>query len=72
MLAVSETYQFRIEGELSADLVASFDPIWTGFEYGCTVFSCVIRDRPAMFGLIARCEMLGLHLVAVQRMAWPQ
>lgn len=66
---MTEVYQFRVEGVLSRQLIDTFSPVETVFEHSETVFTCTVTDRAQMFGLVARCEMLGLSLVGLTRIA---
>ncbi len=71
VIPITEIYRFRIEGELSAELLDSFHPVWVDRDHGDTVFGCAVVDSSQMFGILSRCEILGLrvtefHLVSYQ------
>ncbi|MGW0037433.1 hypothetical protein [Gordonia sp. NPDC003376] len=62
MSPITEVYQFRIEGELSAELLDTFQPVWVDQDAGDTLFCCAVDDTSQMFGILARCETLGLRV----------
>lgn len=61
------TYEIRIAGVLSAELLDTFTPIRAGVADGETCFACDVRDDAELFGLIGRIEGLGLTLVGLRR-----
>ena len=63
-----DTYEFRISGQLSHDLLASFEPQMSSCEADETVFVRLIEDSGELFGVIARCELLGLRLVGLRQL----
>lgn len=64
-------YRFRLNGQLSADLLASFQPLRSEVEGGRTTFTRGVHDGAELFGIIARCEVLGLELIGLERMGAP-
>lgn len=66
---VNDTYEFRIAGRLSHDLLRTFGPSRTELERDATVFVRSIHDEGELFGVIARCETLHLKLVGLRQLA---
>lgn len=64
---MSDVYRFQIEGPLSPELVATFHPLSVSFDSNATQFACLIEDKPHLFGIVARCETLGLNLISMSR-----
>lgn len=64
---MTDVYEFRIDGELSPELLATFDPVTSRVHRGETVFTCRVDDDPQLFGVVARCEMLGLRLIGLAK-----
>jgi hypothetical protein len=64
---LSYVYEIRIAGWLSADLLQTFTPDRAYADAGDTVFVRTVADDGEFFGLIARCETLGLRLVSVRQ-----
>lgn len=58
-----ERYIFEIDGELSGELLATFSPSDSAHRKGHTLFTCAVGDQAQVYGLISRCEMLGLRLI---------
>lgn len=65
---MSDIYRFRIEGVVSPELIATFHPLSTVVDSNGTEFACLINDSPQLFGIVARCETLGLNLISMMRM----
>ncbi|HZB43385.1 MAG TPA: hypothetical protein VE487_20615 [Ilumatobacter sp.] len=59
------SYRIRVRGPLPETLVASLEGSIVGAD-ATTTLVCPIADTSALYGLIARLEALGLHLVSVQ------
>jgi hypothetical protein len=61
------SYRVQIRGPLPETLVASLERsiVIVGAD-ATTTLICPIADTSALYGLIARLEALGLHLVSVQ------
>lgn len=68
---MTDAYEFRIAGQLSADLLASFEPQEWRDEGGDTVFIRRVEDSSELFGVISRCELLGLRLVGLRQLGDP-
>lgn len=66
-----DTYEFRIAGRLSADLLASFEPRESLDDPDDTVFIRLVEDSSELFGVISRCELLGLRLVGLRQLNGP-
>lgn len=64
---MTDTYEFRIAGQLSEDLLASFEPQESHDEQDDTVFLRLVEDSSELFGVISRCELLGLRLVGLRQ-----
>ena len=62
--SMPEVYQFRVSGRLSDELVTTFGAARVPTSDDDTVFVRAVRDRGELFGVIARCETLGLELTA--------
>jgi hypothetical protein len=65
---LTETYEFRIAGRLSADLLRTFEPTEVDRDHGETVFIRTVLDAGELFGVISRCEALGLQLVGLRKL----
>lgn len=61
-------YEIRVQGTLDAQWAAWFEG-WTMCTTDCeeTVLTGLVRDQPALFGLLARIRDLGLPLLLVRR-----
>ncbi|MFW0793559.1 hypothetical protein AAFP30_07090 [Gordonia sp. CPCC 205515] len=66
-MRMTDLYEFRIDGELSPELLATFHPVTSEVHRGETVFTCSVEDDPQMFGVVARCETLGLSLIGLAK-----
>ncbi|HEU5484039.1 MAG TPA: hypothetical protein VFU98_03960 [Microlunatus sp.] len=64
---MSDAYEIRILGEISDDLLQTFMPDRSYQDADDTVFIRTVADDGELFGLIARCETLGLRLVSLRR-----
>ena len=69
MAALPVRYEIRVEGALGEQWSGWFDGLQVTSEGTCTVISGVIRDQPALHGLLNRVRDLGLCLILVQRTA---
>ena len=63
---MSFVYEFRIAGHVSDDLLLTFSPDRAHKDAADTVFVRTINDDGELFGLIARCETLSLHLIGLR------
>ncbi len=64
---MSNAYEIRIAGWVSTDLLQTFTPDRASHDGGDTVFVRTIADDGELFGLIARCETLGLRLISLRQ-----
>lgn len=64
---MADVYRFRVEGVLSPEMVETFDPVRWEVDHGHTVFLCAVADQAALFGIVARCELLRLRLVELAK-----
>lgn len=69
---MTDAYDFCIEGRLSPELAATFDPDHVRVQSDRTILRCSIRDQSQLFGVVARCETLGLRLVSLTRTSRPE
>jgi hypothetical protein len=65
---LTDAYEFTIAGRLSRDLLSTFEPTTARREGDDTVFVRAIRDDGELFGVISRCEVLGLHLISLREL----
>ncbi|MDN5762080.1 MAG: hypothetical protein L0H41_07180 [Microlunatus sp.] len=65
---MTSTYEFRIAGTISAELLGTFGPIQTRRDEHETVLLLQASDEAELYGIIARCETLGLGLVGFHRL----
>ena len=63
-------YAIRIRGRLGATALSAFPSMVPELKGGETVLIGVIKDRAALFGVLAQIEALGLDLLEVRRIAW--
>ena len=64
-------YAIRVAGRLGATILAAF-PELHGAEHGSeTVLIGEVRDRSALYGILARLDALGLELIEVTRTTAP-
>lgn len=60
-------YEIRVRGSLGEMLIGAFPGLQVRIEPGVTVFSGQLRDRAALYGVLAELEGLGLELLEVRR-----
>lgn len=65
---MTDAYEFIITGRLSQELLSTFEPTRARREANETVFVRAIRDDGELFGVISRCEVLGLHLISLRKL----
>lgn len=65
---MAESYEFWIEGVMSRELLDSFHPVESRQEGGLTMFVLSVRDEPELFGVVARCETLGLKILRMEQL----
>ncbi|MFF4029047.1 hypothetical protein ACFYZ2_04645 [Streptomyces sviceus] len=61
-------YEIRIDGHMSDILAAAFPELEHVVMSGQTVLFGSVVDEAQLFGLLARCQSLGLHVVEMRRM----
>jgi hypothetical protein len=64
----SERYEISVSGHLGGMLRGAFPGMRTRTRSGVTVLTGVLADQPALFGVIAQIEALGLELIEVRRL----
>jgi hypothetical protein len=67
MDAASARYVIRINGHLGATLLSAF-PAMTGQRQGTETVLTGVLDRPALYGVLAEIEALGLNLLEVRQL----
>jgi hypothetical protein len=65
---LTDAYEFTIAGRLSEELLRTFEPTTSRLEDRETVFVRPIHDDGELFGVISRCEVLGLQLVGLRKL----
>jgi hypothetical protein len=66
-MATSQRYEIRVRGELGKTILSAFDQLEVTTQNKDTVISGVLADRPALHGILAQIEALGLELLEVRR-----
>jgi hypothetical protein len=66
---MSQRYQIRVLGHLDETKRSAFDELDVTTEDDDTVISAMSADKPALHGLPAQIEALGLDLLEVRRIA---
>jgi hypothetical protein len=61
------TYEVRVSGLVSDDVIAECGDIRVTTTSASTVLSGEVRDQSALLGLLARLRALGLDVVEVRR-----
>jgi hypothetical protein len=59
-------YTIRIKGRLGATALSAFPTMVPELESGETVLTGLLKDRSAVFGVIAQIEALGLELIELR------
>ena len=59
-------YLIRVRGVLSETLLGAFPELEAETEDGATVLTGTIPDQPALYGVLAEIEALGLELLEVR------
>ena len=67
MAALPARYEIRVEGVLGEQWSGWFEGLQVTSEGTGTVISGVIRDQPALHGLLNRVRDLGLCLISVRQ-----
>ncbi|GAA2074215.1 hypothetical protein IDH50_12860 [Aeromicrobium tamlense] len=66
---MDETYEFWIKGEMTPDLLDSFRPVKVEHAFDHTTLLLPVRDEPELFGVVARCEVLGLKILRMEKLS---
>ncbi|MFE2263103.1 hypothetical protein [Streptomyces griseosporeus] len=61
-------YEIRVEGILSDTLAKAFPELGHVVMSGQTVLYGPVVDEAHLYGLLARCRSLGLHVVEMRRL----
>jgi hypothetical protein len=69
MEARPAVYAIRVAGRLGATSLAAFPDLHGETQGAETVLTGEVRDRSALYGIVARLEALGLELIEIKRMA---
>ena len=64
-------YQIRVSGRLGQMIRFAFPDLQAVAEGGDTVLTGVLADQPALYGVLAEAEALGLELIEVRRLPGP-
>ena len=60
-------YEIRVEGQMSETLSAAFPELDSSLAPRQTVLSGEVTDEAHLYGLLARFQSLGLHVVEMRR-----
>ena len=61
-------YEIRVEGHMSETLTKAFPEMDHVVMFGQTVLFGPVVDEAQLYGLLARCQSLGLHIVEMRRL----
>ncbi|MFI0512106.1 hypothetical protein RKD19_001262 [Streptomyces canus] len=61
-------YEIRVDGHMSDTMAEAFPELERVVMSGQTVLFGSVIDEAQLFGLLARCQSLGLHVVEMRRM----
>ncbi|MFE9022206.1 hypothetical protein ACFYNL_27090 [Streptomyces sp. NPDC007808] len=61
-------YEIRIEGDLSETLAKAFPELGHVAMSGQTILFGPVVDEAHLYGLLARCQSLGLRVVEMRRL----
>ena len=64
-------YAIRVAGRLGATILAAFPDLHAEEHGSETVLTGEVRDRSALYGILARLDALGLELIDVRRTTVP-
>jgi len=64
----AQLYQIRVRGRLGQTIRAAFPALRARVDGGDTVLTGVLADQPAVYGVLAEAEALGLELIEVRRL----
>ncbi|MER6671873.1 hypothetical protein [Streptomyces sp. NPDC000983] len=60
-------YEIRVDGQMSETLVKSFPELNHVVMAGQTILFGSVVDEAHLYGLVARCQSLGLRIVEMRR-----
>ena len=69
MDAQPAVYAFRVAGRLGATSLEAFPSLHAEARGAETVLTGELRDRSALYGIVAQLEALGLELIEIKRIA---
>lgn len=61
-------YEIRVEGHLSEVLAKAFPELSHVVMSGQTVLFGPVTDEAHLYGLLARCQSLGMHVLEMRRL----
>ena len=61
-------YEIRVDGQMSDTLSAAFPELDSFVASRQTVLFGEVTDEAHLYGLLARCQSLGLHVVEMRRL----
>ena len=64
----AQLYQIRVRGRLGQTIRLAFPARRAQVDGGDTVLTGVLADQPAVYGVLAEAEALGLELIEVRRL----
>ena len=67
MTTLPGLYTIRIKGRLGATSLSAFPTMVSELKGGETVFTGLLEDRSAVFGVLGQIEALGLDLVELRQ-----
>jgi hypothetical protein len=65
--AETQHYEIRVRGHPSETLLAAFPGLKARLSGGDTLLAGELSDQPALYGVLAQVEALGLELIEVRR-----
>ena len=66
---VPHYYEIRVKGTLPAEALMDFEELTAAPEPAMTVLHGPLADQAALYGLLARLELLGIQVEEVRRLA---
>ena len=67
MATLPDLYTVRIRGRLGATALSAFPSMVSELKGSETVLTGLLADRPALFGVVAHFEALGLELLELRQ-----
>lgn len=65
---MQSTFEVRVDGVVHGDELGEFATLVTVRRRGTTLLRCALPSQPALAGLVARMEDLGLRVVEMRRL----